>query len=60
MLKIENIHFSYNKKKDVLSALQLEVQTGEVMGILGMNGTGKTTLFRSIYGFLAPHLGSIP
>ena len=59
MLKIENIHFSYNKKKDVLSALQLEVQAGEVMGILGMNGTGKTTLFRSIYGFLNPHVGTI-
>ena len=40
-------------------AINLDVQTGEVLCVLGPNGGGKTTLFRTLLGLLPAHGGSI-
>lgn len=42
-----------------LGPLDLEVQAGEILGIMGPNGAGKTTLLRMVWGFLRPDKGSI-
>ena len=59
MLDIKSGVFGYKKKttkKIVLDGITLQLQPGELMCILGANGVGKTTMYRTILGFL-PLLG---
>ncbi|WP_084398681.1 ABC transporter ATP-binding protein [Henriciella aquimarina] len=42
-----------------LQDINLEVQRGEVLGVIGLNGAGKSTLLRVLYGLMAPDLGEI-
>jgi len=58
MLKIENIETSYGASQ-VLFGMELEVNDGEVVTLLGRNGMGKTTTIRSIMGLVRPHNGTI-
>lgn len=58
MLQIDNISKIYGEKSAVKD-LQLEVGTGEVLGFLGPNGSGKTTTFRMILGIISPTKGSV-
>jgi ABC-2 type transport system ATP-binding protein len=58
MVSIQDLHFSYRKKK-VFSGLSLALQPGYIYGLLGKNGTGKSTLLRGIAGLLFPDKGSI-
>lgn len=52
MLTINNLSLSYGKK-NVLSDLSLNLDSGRIHGIVGYNGAGKTTLLNAIYGL--PH-----
>jgi branched-chain amino acid transport system ATP-binding protein len=58
MLKILDIHTYYGDSY-VLQGVSFEVEKGKVVGILGRNGTGKTTLIRSIVGLNPPRKGRI-
>jgi len=58
MLKILDIHTYYGDSY-VLQGVSFEVEKGKVVGILGRNGTGKTTLMRSIVGLNPPRKGRI-
>ena len=58
MIDIQNLHFSYKRKK-VFDSLNLQFSPGHVYGLLGRNGTGKSTLLRNIAGLLFPKKGSI-
>ena len=58
MVTIKNLHFAYRRRK-VFDNLSLELKPGTVYGLLGRNGTGKSTLLRNISGFLFPQQGSI-
>ncbi len=49
MLNIKNLTVSY-QKDCILNALNIQFHSGEIHGILGMNGAGKSTFFNSIYG----------
>jgi len=49
MLSIKNLTVSYQKDR-ILKTLNIEFQAGEIHGILGMNGAGKSTFFNSISG----------
>lgn len=49
----ENIHFTYKKKSDkILSGISLEAGTGNVVGLIGSNGSGKTTFGKIMTGLL--------
>ncbi len=52
MLNIENLHAGYSKNNLVLNGINLEIKAGEVVGILGKNGCGKSTLARAICGIV--------
>ena len=59
MIKLENISFSYNKKKEFIQDLSLEFKSGEITTILGPNGSGKSTLLKIISGVLKPTSGCL-
>lgn len=58
MVSIQNVSFSY-RKKPVFNGLNLSFQAGHVYGLLGKNGTGKSSLLRNIAGLLYPQKGTI-
>ncbi|MCH9011381.1 MAG: heme ABC transporter ATP-binding protein [Chloroflexi bacterium] len=58
MLSIERLAFSYGDKT-IIDGLDLEVRPGELVGIVGPNGTGKSTLLRLISGVLKADSGVI-
>lgn len=58
MVSIQNLTFSYRKKK-VFDGLSLHFTPGHVYGLLGRNGTGKSTLLKNIAGLLYPQQGSV-
>lgn len=58
MVSIENLHFSY-PKKEIFDGLNLQVKQGYIYGLLGKNGTGKSTLLFNIAGLLFPKAGRI-
>ena len=58
ILKIHDIHTYYGESY-VLQGISFDVEKGSIVGILGRNGMGKTTLIRSIIGFTPPRRGEI-
>lgn len=58
IVEIENLSFSY-LNLPVLSDVSFNIYSGEMVGIIGPNGGGKTTLLKLIMGFLKPTQGTI-
>lgn len=60
MIKAENLSFSYTGSAPfVLDGINLEINAGEYVSIVGDNGSGKSTLMRLILKFLKPTQGTI-
>lgn len=59
MIYLNNINFSYNAKKPLLQSLNLEATAGNIHGLLGKNGAGKTSLLKIIAGMRTPVSGNI-
>jgi branched-chain amino acid transport system ATP-binding protein len=55
---IENVHAGYGSS-EVLHAINLNVEQGQVVALLGANGAGKTTLMRAISGMIHPAQGRV-
>ena len=58
LLRLEKISVYFGKRK-ILEDLNLNLNQGEILGLLGPNGVGKSTLFNLITGALKPNHGSI-
>ena len=58
MLELKQIH-TYYGDSHILQGISLQVDKGKVVGLLGRNGMGKTTLIRSIVGFTPPRQGEV-
>ncbi|MCL0312452.1 ABC transporter ATP-binding protein [Apilactobacillus sp. TMW 2.2459] len=58
ILKIQHLNFSYNQKT-IFKNLNLSVNHGDMLALVGKNGVGKSTLSKLIAGFIKPHSGSI-
>ncbi|WP_372837225.1 ATP-binding cassette domain-containing protein, partial [Puniceibacterium confluentis] len=62
ILKFSNVSKSFGEgihREDVLNNIDLEVQEGEFLVLLGFSGTGKTTLINLMAGLEAPTKGSL-
>jgi energy-coupling factor transporter ATP-binding protein EcfA2 len=59
LVEFENVHFSYEEGKDVLQGINLKINRGDVIAILGANGAGKTTLVKHAIGLLKPSSGRV-
>jgi ABC-type bacteriocin/lantibiotic exporter with double-glycine peptidase domain len=59
-IELKNISFKYPKaESDLIKDFSLTIKRGEVIGIRGQSGGGKTTLMNIILGFLSPTSGSL-
>ena len=58
MVSVQDFDFSY-RRKPIFRGLNLRLDPGHIYGLLGQNGTGKSTLLRSLSGFLFPKGGRI-
>lgn len=59
ILECKNLTKSYKKNVPVLSNFNLEIPAGRIVGLLGPNGCGKSTLIKLIAGLLQPNSGEI-
>ena len=59
LLRLDNVTAGYAQDIDVLRDVSLEVHAGRVSGLIGLNGAGKSTVVKTICGFLAPKAGRI-
>jgi peptide/nickel transport system ATP-binding protein len=59
LLTIAKLRANYEPRKAVLHGIDLSVNKGEILGLIGETGSGKTTVLRSILGLLTPQGGSI-
>lgn len=58
MIQIKDLHFAYRSKK-IFTGLNLQLQPGHIYGLLGKNGTGKSTLLKNMAGLLFPKTGAV-
>lgn len=58
IVEFKNVHKGYSKK-EVLKNVNLNIPKGKIVGLLGPNGSGKTTMIKLMNGLLQPDRGSI-
>ncbi len=58
ILKLDKISLKYGRNS-ILDGLSLSLNQGQILGLLGPNGVGKTTIFNLITGLLSPDFGKI-
>ena len=58
ILKLEKLSLKFGKKV-ILDNLSLQLNRGQILGLLGPNGVGKSTMFNLIIGLIKPDFGSI-
>ena len=59
VIKIENLTFAYDAGRPIVKEFTADVLKGERIGVVGENGTGKTTLLKLLTGALAPTSGAV-
>ncbi len=59
MIIFDNVWFEYEVNVPVLCNLSMEIQPGQVIGLMGVHGAGKTTLVKHINGLLKPSRGGV-
>jgi branched-chain amino acid transport system ATP-binding protein len=59
LLRLDNVTAGYAQDIDVLREVSLAVHAGQVSGLIGLNGAGKSTVVKTVCGFLAPKAGRI-
>jgi branched-chain amino acid transport system ATP-binding protein len=59
LLNVDRVTAGYAQDIDVLRDVSLTVHAGQISGLIGLNGAGKSTVIKTICGFLAPKAGRI-
>jgi urea transport system ATP-binding protein len=58
MLQVDNLHVNYGQS-EVIHGISFATKPSEILAVMGRNGMGKTTLFKSIIGILPSRTGSV-
>jgi ABC-2 type transport system ATP-binding protein len=59
MISVNDLHFQYTNEQPLFDHFNLEIQRGELFGLLGPNRAGKSTLIALISGLYSPASGTI-
>ncbi|PRO64988.1 ABC transporter ATP-binding protein [Alkalicoccus urumqiensis] len=59
LLKLNRVSGGYQQTRPVLNDISFSVQPGEMVGLIGLNGAGKSTTIKHILGLMSPFSGSI-
>ena len=59
MLEARDLHFGYPQGPRVLAGVELRLEPGTWLAVLGPNGSGKTTLLALLLGLLRPSAGEV-
>ena len=59
ILNLHDVTYSYDKKKNILKGISIQMETGKMYAILGPSGCGKTTLLSLLGGLDSPSSGKI-
>lgn len=59
MITVKQLSFGYTRRRNIFDSLSLELPKGSIVGLLGRNGEGKTTLFKLLYGQLLRRQGEL-
>ncbi|MFD2702913.1 ABC transporter ATP-binding protein [Paenibacillus shunpengii] len=59
ILQINGLSGGYSAKKPVLHDIDIHVAPGEMVGLIGLNGAGKSTTMKHILGLMVPHQGEV-
>ena len=59
MLEVRGVYSGYYRDIDILQGISLTAELGRITIVIGANGVGKSTLLKTIYGFLPPRRGTI-
>jgi len=59
LVKFEDVAFGYEAESEVLHGINLEIKRGDVIAVLGPNGSGKTTFVKQAIGLLKPKAGRV-
>ena len=59
MITVKKLSFGYTRRRNIFDSLSLELPKGSIVGLLGRNGEGKTTLLKLLYGQLLRRQGEL-
>lgn len=59
MLRVENLSFSYDRKKKILKDVSLSLKPGEILGLMAPSGFGKSTLGKLMAGYIKAPRGAV-
>ncbi|MEW5827140.1 MAG: ABC transporter ATP-binding protein [Candidatus Bipolaricaulota bacterium] len=59
LLEVQDIVAGYSKELDILQGISLKVEEGQIVSIIGPNGCGKSTTFRTLFGLLPARQGHV-
>ncbi|MDG5816847.1 ABC transporter ATP-binding protein [Chitinispirillales bacterium ANBcel5] len=58
-IEFRDVHFSYERGKEVIKGVSLDIKQGEVIGLVGKSGAGKSTIINLLSRFFEPDSGQI-
>lgn len=59
ILQVDGLTGGYSPRRPVLHDLNFELKAGEMVGLIGLNGAGKSTTIKHILGLMSPHQGEV-
>lgn len=59
ILQVKSLTGGYSPKRAVLHEVDFEIKAGEMIGLIGLNGAGKSTTIKHILGLMTPHAGEV-